>query len=323
MSELKVALIGCGRIGYSFLHKSAGVGVYTHAEAYARAHGMKLVSVADTDINSARACAAEYDLLPNKIYASPYEMLEKEDVDIVSIASPDHTHANFAITALKKQGIKGVFIEKPLALNSKDAAEIVDLARANSIVVAVNYSRRYCSEHQLAEQEIRSGALGKIQAISGLYTKGLKHNGTHWLHLLDWFFGEMHPVYAFLSDASDFCGDLTPNVILKNNQFSAVLQGCDAQAFSLFEMDIIGSLGRIKILDGGHRFIRQSVLPSPRYEGYSELMTISDSSGHMTDLMLSAVQNFRDAVLNNTRPACSAEDALRALLVADLALSII
>lgn len=323
MSALKVALIGCGRIGYSFLHKSFGVGVSTHAEAYSKTHGMKLVSVADADINAARACAIEYGISQNKIYTCPYELLEKEDIDIISIASPDHTHAGLAIASLKKNGIRGVFIEKPLALNSKDAFEIVNLARAKSIVVAVNYSRRYCSEHQMAAREISSGEIGRVQSVSGLYTKGLKHNGTHWLHLLDWFFGEMNPVYSFLSEASDFYGDLTPNVILKNDRFSAVLQGCDAQAFSLFEMDIVGSLGRIKILDGGYRFIRQRALPSPRYDGYSELITTSDSSGHMTNLMLNAIENFRDAVLSNSRPACSAEDALRALILAESALSMI
>ena len=67
---------------------------------------------------------------PNaKFYTDFRELLEKEDLDAVTITTPDHTHANISKIAMEK-GIH-VYVQKPLTHNVKEARMLTELARKN------------------------------------------------------------------------------------------------------------------------------------------------------------------------------------------------
>ncbi|MDN0075830.1 Gfo/Idh/MocA family oxidoreductase [Crenobacter sp. SG2303] len=321
MAILNVALIGCGKIGYSFINSGSGVGVYTHAEAYARADGLQLVAVVDPDIQRAHECAKRYGVDASRVYGSTEDFFRNETVDIISIASPDATHVSLVRQALAMKSVKGIFLEKPLALTLEDAQGVLAEVRRSNIPVLVNYSRRYCSEHRKLASLIRSGTLGEVQTVNGFYTKGLMHNGTHWLDLFDWFFGEIKMAVGWESASIDFQGDPTLNVHLRSRAVSAMLHGCDARYFSVFEMDVVTDKGRVQIVDGGGKIVVSRVFPSAIYHGYTELKLVEEwSHENMKDLLLRAVEDLRDSILESRQPVSNAENAFRALRAANTAM---
>lgn len=311
--NLRAAVIGCGKIGSAFAEEgtSARVGVYTHAGAWAACPGAELVALCDPDRDRLQAAARHWSV--DDTFADFRELLAQGCPDLVSVCTPDETHFEVTSAAIQSGSVRGVFLEKPLATNPDDAARLVELAREAGIILAVNYSRRYAVEFQALRDQIAAGRIGTLQAVHGHYTKGLLHNGTHWIDLLRFLAGEIEGLKV-LGAGADFDGDPTLSV-----QFDlasgarAVLQGCDADAFTIFEMDLVGTDGRVRITDGGHRFEWFSVAPSLDYPGYQILEPSPDGpAGGLRDATLEAAKDLAGSLEADRSPICTGRDALEA-----------
>jgi predicted dehydrogenase len=93
-----------------------------------------------------------------KTTTDPKELCSSPDVDVVIVVSSDEYHASHAILALEND--KHVFIEKPMALNYRDADAIIEAERKSKGKVMVGYMRRYASAFADAVKEV--GGLDKI-----------------------------------------------------------------------------------------------------------------------------------------------------------------
>ncbi|OIO01418.1 MAG: hypothetical protein AUJ49_07735 [Desulfovibrionaceae bacterium CG1_02_65_16] len=306
-------LIGCGKIGSGFADDPRVRGVLAHAHAYSLCPATTLVAVADASIDAAERCARRWSV--PAWGADPQRLLAEVKPDIVSVCSPDATHHELIMAALQTPGVRGVLAEKPLAMTAADAADIVAAARAKNVRLAVNYSRRYAAGHVRLREEIRAGRLGRIQRVAGLYTKGALHNGTHWFDLARFLVGEVAAVQGW-----NLLGEPGPDPTLDcllRFECGAVgsLQALDSQLFSLFEMDIVGSLGRARLVDSGHWIEHTHVADSPYYSGYATLMPEGRVPGVLENCTLRAVEDLAACIETDHVPRCSGEDALRALQI--------
>jgi predicted dehydrogenase len=98
-TRLRYGLIGCG-----------GCGVGKHLASYARyPRDVELFGVYDFDAKKAKAAAKQYNV--PRVFTSYEEMLAEQDLDLVSVVTPNALHAPIAIAAL--QAGKHVHVEKP------------------------------------------------------------------------------------------------------------------------------------------------------------------------------------------------------------------
>src|SRR6188508_2494184 len=120
MSNLKFAIIGCGRIG----QRHAG-----HIQ-----HAGMLAAVCDIEVTKAEELGKKYNA---KTYTSIEELLMTEkDLDVIAVCTPNGLHAEHSIKALKA-GIN-VLCEKPMALSVKECGEMIKTAeRANKRLFVV------------------------------------------------------------------------------------------------------------------------------------------------------------------------------------------
>jgi predicted dehydrogenase len=317
---LRAAVIGCGKIGSEFADDPRIEGVYTHAAAYRAADGVELVAVCDTDPAKADRCARRWNL--TDAFTDVGGLLDRVRPDIVSICTPDASHAPVLDQVLACRSVRGVLAEKPLAQNVSEAERLVRVARDRGIVLAVNYVRRYSPGHVWLEQAIGSGELGVIQKVLGLYTKGVLHNGTHWFDLARWLVGEISAVQAFAgADARDG-EDPTLDVRLEFEGGAAgALQGCSAESFTVFEMDVVGTRGRARLVDSGHRIQMYGVGDSPHYSGYRSLLPAAEHDGGLREALPLAVRDLVECVARQQRPRCSGEDGVSALRIASAAIA--
>src|SRR5207253_7722316 len=93
----------------------------------------------------------------------------------------------------------------------------------------------------------------------------------------------------------------------------ASLWGCRDVSFSIFEMDIIGTLGRARIIDSGHSIEYYKMQPNERYAGFSSLVLDAREDGGLDGAMLNAVDNLYDSLVRSTAPKCTAQDGFEAL----------
>lgn len=195
---MKFALIGCGRIAQR------------HAEQIHRVG--ELVAVCDVVAARAEELAAKYKSAP---FNSIEQLLSKVAVDVVSVCTPNGLHAEHSIAALRA-GCH-VLVEKPMALTSRDAGEMIKAAeRANRRLFAIKQNR-FNPPVAAVKHAIDQGRLGKILSFqlscfwnrnadyykdSWKGTKGLD-GGTlytqfsHFVDLLYWMIGDVQCVSAF------------------------------------------------------------------------------------------------------------------------------
>lgn len=309
----RVALIGCGKIGSEFAEDPLVSGIYTHAGAWQASDGTELVAVCDSNAERTRRCAERHGVA--NVFLDVDAMLAEIRPDVVSICTPDSSHADILGKVLRQPGVRAVLMEKPLALELDAARELVTLAERMGIRLAVNYSRRYSAGHQELAQRLHAGEIGTIQCVSGYYTKGTLHNGTHWFDLARMLVGEVDAVRGF-DRLGEKGGDPTLDVGLEFKCGSTgYLHGLDAGAYSLFEMDIVGTQGRVRIVDSGHVFEFSRNGDSPYYTGYRTLLAQGRESGRLEDTLLHAAQDLVASLNTNRRPLCSGADALVALAI--------
>ncbi len=312
-TDLRAAIIGCGKIGSEFADDPRIKGIYNHAGAWRACKGIDLVAVCDADPERARRCAERWNVA--QWHTDAEAMLEQVSPDLLSVCTPDGTHFSIISAALASPNMRGILAEKPLALEPTQAEQLVTRAAEQGIRLAVNYSRRYSPGHQALRQRIENGELGAIQSVAGFYTKGTLHNGTHWFDLARFLVGEVTEVRGFdrLREAGE---DPTLDVrLMFQNGASGSLLGLDATVYSLFEMDIVGTLGRVRIVDGGHWFENFHAGDSPYYSGYRTLLPSEREAGRVDDTLFNAALDLVASVRDGRAPLCDGHDALRALAI--------
>jgi len=141
-SGVRVAVVG------------AGIG-RAHIEGFLAA-GAQIAVVCDLDGEKARALARKYGL--DAKIETDFSRVLGEEVDAVSICTPNSLHATMAIDAMRAG--KHVLCEKPLATNAPDAQKIADCARETDRICMVSHVLRFRDD--VLELRRRAGEIGEI-----------------------------------------------------------------------------------------------------------------------------------------------------------------
>lgn len=130
------------------------------------AKNAELTAVMEVNMELAEKIRAKYNA--KKAYNNVDSLLEDNEVDAVYIASPVVYHKQQAIKAAKAK--KHILLEKPLALTSGEAQEIVDLCRQEGVLLAAGFMMRFHAYHQKMKEIVQSGKIGQIVSCRGQLT---------------------------------------------------------------------------------------------------------------------------------------------------------
>lgn len=128
--------------------------------------------------SAARGAEAAHAIGVPKAYASLEELLADADVSVVHVTSPNQFHFS-QVKQILAAG-RHVVCEKPLTMNSAEAAELVALADASKLITAVNYNIRYYPLNQHSRAMIAAGDLGDVRLITGHYMQDWLLFDTDW-----------------------------------------------------------------------------------------------------------------------------------------------
>lgn len=160
--------VGVGVAGTGFIGPA-------HVEGLRRL-GIHVLGIAEETEEKARQKAAELGI--PRSYATLDEMLADPAIEVVHLATPNHLHFSHAKAALLAG--KHVICEKPLALNSKESAELVKIAAEKKLVNAVNFNIRMYPLAQQARSMVQSGELGDLFILQGSYLQDWLLFPTDW-----------------------------------------------------------------------------------------------------------------------------------------------
>jgi predicted dehydrogenase len=138
-----------------------GVGIgQAHIKGYSKVPQAEVVALCDLDEDRARSVAKNCQLETVDILTDYHALLERTDVDAVSVCLPNKLHRPVAVDAL--QAGKHVICEKPLALNVADAEQIAAAAAKSGKKCMVAQVKRFAPEAQYLKQLVEAGELGDI-----------------------------------------------------------------------------------------------------------------------------------------------------------------
>ena len=177
----------------------------SHVENYALLPQTELVAVCDLVPDLLEGFRRDFgEALPNvKTYADYREMLSKERIDILSVATSDHIHAQMTIDGVEA-GAKAILCEKPIATTLADADRMIEVCERAGVPLMIHHNRRWEPEYQQARELIRSGEIGELRlvfATLGGPRAMLFRNGTHLIDLLC-FFADADPAWV-MGDLDD------------------------------------------------------------------------------------------------------------------------
>jgi predicted dehydrogenase len=146
MKKIKVAIIGTGSISHF------------HASAYKKLSQVDMVAVCD--INKARAeeFAKKYNI--PQVFTDYNEMLKMEEIQAVSVTTWNNVHAPATIAALRAG--KNVLCEKPLALNTLEAQEMLNVSKETNKLLMVGFVRRFGANAIALKEMVSNGELGEL-----------------------------------------------------------------------------------------------------------------------------------------------------------------
>src|SRR5262245_8443673 len=98
-------------------------------------------------------------------------MIDKEKLDIVSVATYSPTHAEITIGCANK-GIPVIYCEKPVATKLPDAEKMLEAAKRNKSLLLFNHQRRTDPNHRRLQQAIADGQLGDLVSATVQWSTG-------------------------------------------------------------------------------------------------------------------------------------------------------
>ncbi len=197
---VNAGLIGCGRVAPR------------HAQSLWELPQARLVAVADVIEARAQRFAHEYG---TQAYTDFRRLLDRPDIDVVSICTPSGLHADMAIAAMHAG--KHVVLEKPMALSLEDADRIIATAELTGVKLCVVLQNRYNPPMQDLRRVVEEGRLGRLILGNATvrwyrpqeyYEDGwhgtwamdggaLMNQSIHHIDALQWLMGEVHSVFAY------------------------------------------------------------------------------------------------------------------------------
>lgn len=144
--KVKVGIIGSG-----------GIARGAHIPGYKACPDCEVIAVCDSVEEVVKKAAQDFDI--PMVFTDYKKLLAVEEIDAVSICTPNYLHAKPSIMA--SNAGKHVLCEKPIAMNGKEGQAMVDAAKANSTLLFVGLNLRFGAASQALKRWVDAGELGE------------------------------------------------------------------------------------------------------------------------------------------------------------------
>lgn len=234
--KLKVGIIGTGAIGA------------VHAKSYQAAGGVEIAAICDVHADLLKQRGKEFGV---KQCFSDYHKLLETDVDAVSVCVGNVLHHEVATAAL--QAGKHILLEKPMAMNATEAADIVQAADKAGKVVQIGMVNRQRADSQVLRGYIEAGQLGEIYhmrcvlirrrgipGLGGWFTTKAESGGgplidlgVHWFDMAMWLSDHWNPTAVSAMNYAKFGRDMASYTYVNMWAGPPKLDGtCDVEDYS-------------------------------------------------------------------------------------------
>jgi len=329
--SLKVGVVGCG-----FIAQNA------HIPTLLKCKNTDLVALCDK--NEALVTNVTRKFKINRYYTDFGEMLDREKLDVVDICASINMHAPLAIQAMEA-GCH-VLTEKPMALNTKEADEMVNASKRNGVKLSVIHQLLFLPTIMKMKSLINKGAIGDLVRVEIVQSTPPRDypaiaDPDHWYHKLPGgIHGDNlpHPIYL----ARAFLGDIDPIAVypikvgsldhLSSDEVQIILKGEKGNGTiisscnypSLWLINIFGTKKNLHanlnnsyvITYGGKTYAGRGIASLYARENVNRSFQIISNTLSMSVKFIlgryrglpTAINKFMECIQNDAEPPVTAED---------------
>ncbi len=279
----------------------------THSRAFSLHDSFVLVAGVDP-LDSNRADFEESYKV--KTYRNLPGLLKHERPDVIVVANPTHEHSSTIESVLACYRPRAILCEKPLAIDDENSSQIVDLCIKNSVPVYINYIRRGDSGIQEIRRRIISREFQPPYKGVVWYSKGIIHNGSHFLDLMRFWFGDVQNASIIHPGETFTANDAEPDARFQFCNASVVFCAAQESNFSHYTIELIAANGRLRIEKNGD-IGWQPAVNHPTLVGFRQLAQSSDIiQNSMPKYQLMITNELYKALTQQNHALCSGRDGL-------------
>jgi predicted dehydrogenase len=313
-----VLLVGLGAIGLRYdLGRDPERFAQTHARAFSRHPAFRLAAAVDPEPARRREFTDAYS-------APAFETIDAalagESPEVVVIATPTDGHSAALEAVLARCQPKLVLCEKPLAETPAVARAMLAACERAGVQLYVNYFRRALPAVVEIRDRFMDGRIPADAKAVGWYTKGLMHNGSHFLDLMSFWLGAVQHARPLGAPRAGMAGaDL--DCQLRFERGEALLLAAWEEAYAHSSLELLARNGRLTLERSG--VMRwQAVVPDPAWPGYHCLsgeatrmdMDLERYQWHVADRLARRLAGQDEDVLCDGAQALAAVETIDALL---------
>lgn len=300
----------------------AGCGKFAESTFIPTLHQLKknvLTSVYSSDLERAKNIANKF-IAPT--YFDDYKEFLEQDFEVLYIGSANNDH-HWQVIEAAKAG-KHILCEKPLALNSVEAEEMVKICKENNVFLTINYVHRFHPLSVKAKEIIDSSLIGSIVTISVSFNIDYEPNdnfrfdlkqsgggafrdlGTHMIDLLRFFGGEIKDIRGFIDNVvyKSEVDDFAAGVVKFEKGGYGYLNVSYNSKNSFNRIEIIGSKGSISI---------ENIIGRKKSPGKLTIDLIGEARKAFRKRAIKqkfALKSIQKSILANTQPQVTGYDGL-------------
>ncbi len=303
----RVGILGAGRIASGYDKPNSEV-ILSHAHAVIDNGRLELRGFYDADREISRVASEKWG-------TSSLDSFEElaSGSDIVCVAVPDKYHYKYLCRLLDYDNIKAVICEKPLALSLSDAEDIVSRYNDRGLPLIVNYSRRFMNGFHTVK-ELVSG-YGRFLGGTCFYGKGLIHNGSHMIDLLDYLIGldEFRVDRLFSSYVDEFDSDPSISFHLTDGSSGISFDYIPCDICTVFQADLFFEHGRLYYDDSTETVKAYSPGGSLMFPGYTNYIEDCVIAMERNSALINLYSEVADRIKSGSHVSSDGSSALRTL----------
>jgi predicted dehydrogenase len=301
------AIIGLGGIGMVY-DLNLPNSVLSHARSLSKHLDFELVGAVDPDGIARGIFTDRYGGLA---FATVAELINYCRPEVVVIATPTDTHLAIIQDLLERHKPKIILCEKPLAYCEEDAKGIVDLCELKGVGLFINYIRRADPAVIEVKSRLLVGEIALPFKAVVWYSKGLIHNGSHFLDILIFWFGPVQSLKLIDRGRDLGLQDAEPDFQVEFECGTAVFCAANEDNFSHYTIEILARNGRLRYEQGG--IVNwQAAGQHPTLENYRQLqITAEVIDNDMSHYQYHVADQLSVALRGNESTLCAGYDGLK------------
>lgn len=280
----------------------------SHTRAFSQNADFELVGAVDPEQGLRDRFARKHNAAA---HSSIDELLCHVQPEVFVVASPTGSHWVNVSQILKRCQPRAILCEKPLANDVATARAMVDACQNEQVSFYVNFMRRADPGIREVEARLRSNQIVMPFKAIVWYSKGLLHNGSHFVDLLSFWFGPISGVKAINPGRALSEYDAEPDVQVTFEQGSAILCAAREENYSHYTVEVVAANGRLRYEQGG-AVCWQCAEPHPTLAGYRRLQPEAEVIGTDTNrYQHHVVEQLYLALSGGSHTLCTGDCALQ------------